>query len=87
MEYMLKKIAQGCISYVNRDSGVQCNEAVDIWDKVAVIQDGSTYLSSKRCLNYLTCSFNYANTDNIVMANTNILNLFQDVWAVSYLYW
>jgi len=83
MEEAVQKVAQDrCISYVHKESGAEaCQEAVDIWDNAAAVQDGPNYLGTKRCQNYLTCGWNYTNSvgeiANIAIANQKVLNLFQ----------
>mmetsp|Transcript_10285 Transcript_10285/g.20682 ORF Transcript_10285/g.20682 Transcript_10285/m.20682 type:complete len:409 (+) Transcript_10285:181-1407(+) len=79
MEQAVQTIRGGCISYANKDSGgTSCQRAVEIWDEAAAVQDGPNYLGTKRCQNYLTCGWDYNNTDgSIAITNQKVLNLFQ----------
>jgi len=78
MEKAVQEVKGGCISYVNKNSGeMPCHNATDTWDNAAAVQDGPNYLGTKRCKNYLTCGWDYNNTDTIAIANQKVLNLFQ----------
>jgi len=79
MEQAVQTVRGGCISYVNKNSGgTSCQTAVEIWDEAAAVQDGPNYLGTKRCQNYLTCGWDYNNTDgSIAITNQKVLNLFQ----------
>jgi len=71
MEFSLRKVLQNCISMAG------CDDAVEIWDNAAAIQTGPNALGEKRCLNYLTCGFNWISSNTIALANIKVLNLFQ----------
>jgi len=77
MEQALRAVLQGCISIVPNGNMAGCDNAVEIWDNAAAIQTGPNVLGEKRCLNYLTCGFNWISTNTIALANIKVLNLFQ----------
>jgi len=82
MEQAVQMVKDGCISYVNKDSGeTSCEDAVNFWDMAAAVQDGPNYLGTKRCQNYLTCGWDHENeveeVATIAIANQKVLNLFQ----------
>jgi len=83
MEKAIQTVKMGCFSYRGyNDGGDRCQDAVDLWDNAAAVQDGPNYLGTKRCQNYITCGWTFANKDatgeaNIAIANQKVLNLFQ----------